>query len=65
MTNLIGLIDIYVSIWNFHTGELLNKIDFGNVLVVPLCLWNNNYLIVGYSHDDSMKVIDLNEKKTG
>lgn len=63
MTNLIGLIDIYVSIWNFHTGELLNKIDFGNVLVVPLCLWNNNYLIVGYSHDDSMKVIDLNEKK--
>ena len=63
MTNLIGLIHIYVSIWNFHTGELLNKIDFDNVLVVPLCLWNNNYLIVGYSHDDSMKVIDLNEKK--
>ena len=53
-------IDGYIRIWNFHSGELLNKI-----IVIKrfdalrgICLWNNNYLFVG-CHDKKIKLIDL------
>ena len=50
--NIINLIescdDGYIRIWNFHSGILLNKIYSGlNESQYCLCLWDNQYLILG------------------
>ena len=50
-----------VRIWNFHSGELLNKIK-GNYCFYGICLWNNDYLLVG-SEDRAIKILDLNKGK--
>ena len=59
LTTLLGG-DRHINMWNFHTGELLHKIDYENYDIPGLCLWNNDYLFVGA---DFIKIIDLNEKK--
>ena len=46
-----------VRIWNFHTGELLNKIKIMN-WIYGLCLWNNRYLFTGCI-DKSIKLIEI------
>ena len=45
-----------IRIWNFHSGELLNKINIGNIY--DICLWNNEYLLVGCT-DKIIKIIEL------
>ncbi len=50
-----------IRIWNFHSGELLNKIKIGNVNLFSICLWNNEYLIIG-TEDNKIKILNL---KTG
>ena len=63
-SNLIKLIESSVDgnirIWNFHTGELLNKI-YINTYLNGICLWNNDYLFVGCA-DKTIKIVDI--KKT-
>ena len=49
-----------IRIWNFHSGELLNKIKINNNLLFCICLWNNEYLFVG-CEDNTIKLIDLNK----
>ena len=46
-----------VRIWNFHTGELLNKIKIMS-WIYGMCLWNNRYLFIGCI-DKSIKLIEL------
>ena len=36
-----------ILIWNFHSAELLNKIEIGNLILYNICLWNNEYIFVG------------------
>jgi len=48
-----------IRIWNFHSGQLLNKIKINNVKLYGICLWNNEYLFVG-CEDMTIKIIDLN-----
>ena len=50
--------DGFLRIWNFHTGDLINKINIGQVIYC-MCLWNDNYLLATI-HNNFIKVIDLN-----
>ena len=52
----------YIRIWDFHKGNLLEKIEINKKDVLGICLWNNDYLFVGCS-DNSIKLIDLKTKK--
>ena len=45
-----------IGIWNFHSGELLNKIETDNGLF-GICLWNNDYLLAG--SDKTIKIIEI------
>ena len=45
-----------VRIWNFHSAELLKKLDI--IRIYSICLWNNKYLFIG-SEDYSIKLIEL------
>ena len=45
-----------IRIWNFHTGDLLDKIHVDDIRLYGICLWNKNYLFVG---SDNLKLIDL------
>ena len=47
-----------IRIWNFHSGELLNKINIEENMLFGICLWNNRYLFVG-SMDNTIKILDL------
>ena len=50
-----------IRIWNFHSGDLLNKIKF-NAGIEGICLLNNEYLFMGCD-DQTIKIIQLNEGK--
>ena len=59
--NLIeSCFDGNISIWNFHTGELIDRIKI-NKWLTGICLWNNDYLFVG-SYDKSIKLVDIKKK---
>ena len=37
----------YIRIWNFHSGNLIKKIEVcKRIPLVSMCLWNKNYLLV-------------------
>ena len=63
-TNLIeSCQDGKIRIWDFHSGKILHKIIVSNnSSLYGICLWNDDYLMVG-SENESIKIIDLNEKK--
>ena len=48
----------FISIWNFHIGLLLHKINIGYNYLEGICLWNENYLFVG-GGDNSIKLIEI------
>ena len=47
-----------IRVWNFHSGELLQKIFVSKYQLNGICLWDNNYLLVG-CHDNNIKLIEL------
>ena len=53
--------DGIIRIWNFHSGELLNKLFVDSNCLYGICLWNNEYLFVG-CRNRTIKLIDLNER---
>ena len=50
--------DDIIRIWNFHSGELLNRIKLNNDGLYGICLLSNDYLFVGCG-DSTIKLIDL------
>ena len=57
-TNLIeSCFDGNISIWNFHSGTLLNKIKISKWLT-GICLFENDYLFVG-CYDKTIKLLDI------
>ena len=48
----------FIRIWNFHSGELLDRIKISDSWLFDVCLWNEDYLFVG-SADKSVKLIEL------
>ena len=48
-----------VRVWNFHTGNLIKKIDIcRRIPLVSMCLWNENYLLVSCV-DYTIKLVDF------
>lgn len=60
--DLISLIaschDGNIKIWNFYSGEFLNKIKVINYELYGLCLWDCQYIIVG-GNNNEIKIIDI------
>ena len=55
--------DNYIRIWNFHSGELLRKININiHSNIYSFFLWNKKYLIMG-CNDCTIKILDI-EKET-
>ena len=59
---IINLVDScqngFISIWNFHAGILLHKINIGYNFLEGICLWNEKYLFVG-GGDTTIKLIEI------
>ena len=59
--NILKLIDSscngIIRIQNFHSGELLRKIEL-NITPNCICLWNNDYLLLG-CNEGEIKIVDL------
>ena len=57
--------DGFIRIWNFHSKELLNKIQVEvKKCLYGICLWDNENLLVG-CEDNKVKLVDLkNGSKT-
>ena len=49
-----------LKIWDFHSGELLKKINVSNDPLREICLWDNKYLFVGCD-DKTIKLIEYNK----
>ena len=57
--------DCLILFWNFHSGQLVRKIDIINKINTNICniiLWNNKYLFLGCS-DLTIKVFDIENEK--
>ena len=62
-TELIeSCLDGNIRIWNFHSAVLLTKIKINNEGLAGICLWDNDYLLVGTDDSNTIKLIDLNKK---
>ena len=59
--NIIELIescyDGYLRIWNFNSGDLLNKIKVNDQPIKGIVLWNDENILVGTAHN--IKLIEL------
>ena len=51
-----------IRIWNFHSGELIKRIKVSQDWLFSICLFNNDYLIVGCG-DKNIKLIDIKKEK--
>jgi hypothetical protein len=52
--------DGFIRIWDFHNGKLLNKIEIKDKKLYGVCLWNDNFLLVGSDDEEkSLKLIEL------
>ena len=63
LINIVRLIetcnDGYVRIWDFHLGDLLNKIQICDEGIKSICLWDEDHIFVGCD-DASIKMVDIN-----
>ena len=64
-TNIVKIIfpcrEGYLVIFNFHSGELINKIFCGTDNLIGLCLWADNFIFTG-GQNKKLKLVDLNLK---
>ena len=51
-----------IKIWNFHSGELLNKLIIIYNNLYGICLWDNEYLFIG-CEDGSIKLLNIKKGK--
>ena len=50
--------DGYLRIWNFHSNELIKKLKITEEPLKGICLWNEEYLFVGFFN--KVELIELN-----
>lgn len=49
-----------IRIWDFHSEDLINKINIGSdYSLQSICLWDNNHLFAEW--EEKLKLIDVNE----
>ena len=51
-----------IRIWNFHTGMLLKKIRISNSRIFSICLWNEDYLLIG-CENKCIKIVKMENGK--
>ena len=51
-----------IRIWDFHTSQLLKKINTSDNALRGICLWNKDYAFVGCG-DKTIKIIELDNGK--
>ena len=51
-----------IKIWNFYSGQLINKFQVSNNSIYGACLWNNDYIFVGCK-DKTIKLVDIKSGK--
>ena len=51
--------DGFVRIWDFHLGEMLNKIKICDEGIKSICLWDENTIFVGCD-DATIKMVNIN-----
>ena len=49
----------FITIWNFHSRQLIKYIFIADEALYSLLLWNKQFLFVGYSGNENLKLIDL------
>ena len=54
--------DGIIRIWNFYTGELINKIFTGYNPLRGICIYNENFIFIGCK-DKTIKLVDINKGK--
>ena len=54
--------DGYVRIWDFHFGDLLNKIKICDDGIKSICIWDENTIFVGCD-DATIKMVDINKNE--
>ena len=52
----------FILIFNFHSGELINKIICTNNNLIGICLWDENYIFTG-GKNKILYLIDINKGK--
>ena len=53
--------DKNIRIWNFHTGQMINKINVSNKYCLNgVCLWDHEYIFVG-CYDKKIKLLNINK----
>ena len=53
--------DKNIRIWNFHSGQLINKINVSNKYCLNgICLWDHEYIFVG-CYDKKIKLLNINK----
>ena len=50
----------FLFIFNFHSGEIINKILCGSDNLIGICLWDESYIFTGGKNKD-LKLIDINK----
>ena len=62
--NIIKLIELCndgnIRIWDFHSNKLLNKIKVDNNGLTSVCIWDENYIIIGCKNK-GIQLIKINE----
>ena len=62
-SEIIKLIDScndgYLRIWNFHSAELLKKIQVISQPIFGICIWNDEYIFVA-CEDKEINLVDIN-----
>ena len=51
-----------IRIWNFHSGDFLKKIFISKLKLFGICLYSNDYLLVG-CEDNKIKIIELEKSE--
>ena len=52
----------FILIFNFHSGDLIDKISCENDCLIGLCLWDENFIFSG-GKNKSLKLIDINKRE--
>ena len=50
-----------IVIWNFHSGDLLKKIESNDIAIVDICHWNKDYFLTA-SNNNTIKIIDIEKE---
>ena len=54
--------DGFARIWDFHSTQLLQKINLNSRKLFGICLWDESHLLIG-CEDNSIKLLNIKDLK--